>query len=227
MVGDKITVDQAANGFGKGDPEVRTITAVGTAGATAPASRSTRRSAARTRTRASSRARAPAPSTHDTQGSNLGWWYTQKDGAQTAQPHKYWGWRYLQVLPPGAGETLTADDISAVVQYSDAPDDRRATFDSDNATLDAVFDLMQHSAIDSSQETFLDTPTREKGQFTGDTVDISYANMIAAGDRNATARAIREIIYSGDAPLEGRHQQLLHGRAGAVLVPEPRDARAA
>ena len=33
VAGDKITVDQAANGFGKGDPETRTITAVGTAGA--------------------------------------------------------------------------------------------------------------------------------------------------------------------------------------------------
>ena len=84
-------------------------------------------------------------STHDTQGSDLGWWYTQKDGAQTAHPHLYWGWRYLQILPPGAGETSTADDISAVVQYASAPQARRATFDSDNPTLNAVFDLMQHS----------------------------------------------------------------------------------
>ena len=55
----------------------------------------------------------------------------------------------------------------------------------------------------SSQETFLDTPTREKGQFTGDTVDISYANMAALGDRNATERAIREIVYSAHALVEG------------------------
>ena len=33
VAGDRITVDQAANGYGKGDPETRTITAVGTAGA--------------------------------------------------------------------------------------------------------------------------------------------------------------------------------------------------
>ena len=65
---------------------------------------------------------------------------------------------------------------------------------------------------------FLDTPTREKGQFTGDTVDISFANMIAAGDRNASARAIREIVYSRDALVEGGVERLLHGGAGAVLV---------
>ena len=193
VAGDTITVDQAANGYGKGDPEVRTITAVGTAGATGTGitlDQPLSRNHASARFVEGSRA---GTSTHDTQGSNLGWWWTQKDGPQTAQAFTYWGWRYLQILPPGAGET---PKISAVVQHSAAPRNRRATFDSDNETLDAVFELMQRSGISSSEEVFLDTPTREKGQFTGDTVDISYANMIASGDRNASARAIREILYS-------------------------------
>ena len=102
MVGDKITIDQAANGYGAGDPEVRTITAVGTTGATgtgitldAPLDRAH----ANARFVEGSRA---GTSTHDTQGSNLGWWYTQKDGAQVAQPFQYWGWRYLQILRPVA-----------------------------------------------------------------------------------------------------------------------------
>jgi hypothetical protein len=56
---------------------------------------------------------------------------------------------------------------------------------------------MQRSAIYSSQETFVDTPTREKGQFLGDTIDISYATMLGWGERTATRRAIREIVYSG------------------------------
>ncbi len=196
VAGDRITIDQAANGFGAGDPEVRTITAVGTAGAggtgitlDAPLSRAH----ANARFVEGSRA---GTSTHDTQGSNMGWWYTEKDGAQTAQPHLYWGWRYLQILPPGPGETLTAADIAAVTQYQHAPAVRRATFDSDNATLNADFALMQRSGMYSSEQTFLDTPTREKGQFTGDTVDISYANMSALGDRTATARAIREVLDS-------------------------------
>ena len=113
------------------------------------------------------------------------------------------------------------------MQYSDAPADRRATFDSDNETLDAVFDLMQRSGIHSSEEVFLDTPTREKGQFTGDTVDISFANMIASGDRNASKRAIREIIYSATHSWKAAVERLLHRRAAAVLVPEHRHARAA
>ena len=118
VVGDKITVDQAANGFGAGDPEVRTITAVGTAGATgtgitldAPLSRAH----ANARFVEGSRA---GTSTHDTQGSDAAATGTRRRTApQTAKPMLYWGWRYLQILPPGAGETLTADDITAVMQY--------------------------------------------------------------------------------------------------------------
>jgi hypothetical protein len=186
--GDRITVDQAANGYGPGDPETRTIASI--SGTTVTLDQPLARAHASGRFVEGSRA---GTSTHDTQGSNLGYWYTEKAGEQVAQPHLYWGWRYLQIT----GDDVAAGDIAAVVQHQAQPEERYATFDSDNPTLNAVFDLMRHSAIDSSQETFLDTPTREKGQFTGDTVDISYATMTAAGDRNATARAIREIVDSG------------------------------
>jgi hypothetical protein len=195
--GDAITIDAPANGRGAGDPEVRGITSVGTAGADgtgivldAPLERGHALEDWVEGSRAGS-------SGLDTQGSNLGWFHTEKDGRQTARAFSHWGWRYLQIDAPGAGETLSRNDISAIVQHSEVAPERRATFDSDNETLDRVFALMQRSGLYSSQETFVDTPTREKGQFLGDTVDISFANMSSWGERNATARAIREIVYSG------------------------------
>ena len=190
VAGDRITVDAPANGRGAGDPEVRTIAAVGTGQITldAPLSRDHAASAWVEGSRAGT-------STLDTQGSNLAWFHTEKDGPQTAQAFTHWGWRYLQIGAPG--ESLTKDDIAAVVQHSQVAGNRRARFDSDDNTLDAVFDLMQRSGLYSSQETFVDTPTREKGQFLGDTIDISFANMSSWGERNATARAIREFVYSG------------------------------
>ncbi len=190
VAGDRITVDAPANGRGAGDPEVRTIAAVGTGQITldAPLSRDHAANAWVEGSRAGT-------STLDTQGSNLAWFHTEKDGPQTAQAFTHWGWRYLQIGAPG--ESLTKDDIAAVVQHSQVASNRRARFDSDDKTLDAVFDLMQRSGLYSSQETFVDTPTREKGQFLGDTIDISFANMSSWGERNATARAIREFVYSG------------------------------
>ncbi len=135
-------------------------------------------------------------SSSDTQGSNMAWYYTQKAGDQTAKAFTHWAWRYLQISAPGAGEPLTADDISAMIQHTDVPADRAATFVSDDAMLNTIFPMLQRSGLYVSQETGEDTPTREKGQFLGDSVDIAFANTQALGERNATKRMIREFIYS-------------------------------
>ncbi len=198
-----MTVDAPANGHGAGDPEVRRVESVGSDAIVLD--RPLERGHAQEAWVEGSRA---GTSGQDTQGSNLGWFYTEKDGAQTARAFTHWGWRYLQI--DGAGEDLDRGDIAAIVQHSEVSAERRATFDSDNETLDAVFDLMQRSGLYSSQETFVDTPTREKGQFLGDTVDISFANMSELG------RAQRD--RAGDprdrllrlAHLEGADEQLLH-----------------
>ena len=197
VAGDAITVDAAGVGNPEPNPEQRTIVSVGTAGA---AGTGVTLDTALTQAHASGKyvegTRAGTSST-DTQGSNMTWSYTQKDGDQKAEAFTYWAWRYLQINAPGPGETLTADDITALHQHTDAPPDRLATFSSDNATLDRVFELMQRSGLDTSQETMVDTPTREKGQFLGDSVDISFGTMLSAGERTATKRAIREFVYSG------------------------------
>jgi len=91
--------------------------------------------------------------------------YTESDGAQEFLPFTYLGWRYLQISAPG--ETLSASQISAIVEHSDSPPQYAATFTSSDATVNAVFALVQRSALYSMQQQFVDTPTREKGQFLG------------------------------------------------------------
>ncbi|HST42194.1 MAG TPA: alpha-L-rhamnosidase N-terminal domain-containing protein [Conexibacter sp.] len=196
VAGDRLTVDAPGINKGEGDPEVRTIVSVGTAGAEGTGivlDRPLERAHANLAYVEGSRAGTDG---QDTQSSNLANYYTQKDGAQTAEPYQYWGWRYLQVSAPGAGEPLTANDLVAVEQFTDDREERLATFDSDDATLNAVFELMRRSGRDSVQDTYLDTPTREKAGFLGDGVDISWANMLALGERNATVRGIRDAIHS-------------------------------
>ncbi|MFF3501870.1 alpha-L-rhamnosidase C-terminal domain-containing protein [Streptomyces sp. NPDC003247] len=97
---------------------------------------------------------------------------------------------------PGAQEDITVEDVTATVVHTAVPRDGRATFASDDTTLNAVFDLMQRSALYSVQETFVDTPTREQGQFLHDTVNISYALMATSGDRAASRQAMREFVQS-------------------------------
>jgi Bacterial alpha-L-rhamnosidase 6 hairpin glycosidase domain/Alpha-L-rhamnosidase N-terminal domain/Bacterial alpha-L-rhamnosidase C-terminal domain len=193
-VGDEITVDAPADGYGAGHPETRTITAVGTTG---PDGTGVTLDRPLTRAHAAGvwvQNSRSGTSALDTQGSNMRFFYTEKAGRQVAQPLLYWGWRYIEISDPG--EKLTAADITAVVQNTDVPAGGAATLDSSNPELDAVFGLMQRSALQSEQNTFVDTPTREKGQFLGDSVDESYASMESLDERSLTREAIVDFMHS-------------------------------
>ena len=131
---------------------------------------------------------------NSTQETTMSFTYTESDGAQEFLPFTYLGWRYLQISAPG--ETLSASQISAIVEHSDPPPQYAATFTSSDATVNAVFALAQRSALYSMQQQFVDTPTREKGQFLGDAVNDSYATMLGLGERSLTRKALREFIAS-------------------------------
>ncbi|MEN3307145.1 MAG: alpha-L-rhamnosidase [Micromonosporaceae bacterium] len=192
--GDEIVVDAPADGYGAGSPESRTVVSVEPpAGPAAVVSLDAPLRLAHASGAWVEHSRA-GTSRLDTQGSDMRYLYTQKPGAQVAQPFTYWGWRYLEISDPG--ERLSSHQIAAVVQATDAPADHAATFRSGNPTLDAVFQLMQHSALQTAQNVFLDTPTREKGQFLGDAIDISFATMESLDERSLTRQAIEDFIFS-------------------------------
>ena len=76
------------------------------------------------------------------------------------------------------------------------------SFSSSDPTLDAVFGLLRDSALYGVQEQFVDTPTREKGQFLADAVNISYATMALFGEHAYTAQALREFGWSAGPLLD-------------------------
>jgi len=130
----------------------------------------------------------------DTQGTDLSFGLIQRDGAQDFRAFTHVGWRYLQIAAPG--ETLEADAIQAIVDHVDAPLERAATFESSNPALNAVFELVQHSALHSAAYQFVDTPTREKGQFLADAINISFATMAGYLERDMTQQALVEFANS-------------------------------
>jgi alpha-L-rhamnosidase len=87
------------------------------------------------------------------------------------------------------------ESIALIARWHRLPEPH-ATFRSSDPTLDAVFELAVHSARYGSQEHFVDTPTREQGQFTYDAYQISRAAMRAFGERDLTQRALREFAQS-------------------------------
>lgn len=145
--------------------------------------------------------------TTGTQGTDMTFRFTQKAGAQDFRPMTHFGWRYLQISSPG--ETLSTTAVQAIIEHTDAPSENQATFTSSDTTLNNVFALVKRSAIYSVQQQFVDTPSREKGQFLGDTVNDSIATMMAWQERDATQKAITEFAGS-----QGRYWS--DGRVNAV-----------
>ncbi|MFD0535691.1 alpha-L-rhamnosidase C-terminal domain-containing protein [Actinomadura luteofluorescens] len=127
----------------------------------------------------------------DNQDTDLSYGYTQRAGDQTFRPLTYVGFRYLEIAPDAGAE---AGDVSAVLQHDEVT--RGGRLHTSDAGVNAAYDLMARSALYGSQSQFLDTPTREKGQFLGDSVDTSLAMMGAYGERRLTRQAIREFIAS-------------------------------
>ena len=67
------------------------------------------------------------------------------------------------------------------------PDGEAATFTSSDKTLDAVWSLCTHSCLYVSHEQFVDSPTRQKGQFTCDATNESQAIMRGLGRHEPVA----------------------------------------
>ena len=83
--------------------------------------------------------------------------------------------------------------------FTDAPADlvdHAATFTSSNSELNSVFDLMERSALYSGQQAYEDSPDRQEGQFTGDGVNESLAQVEDLDERTLTREFIDNLISS-------------------------------
>ena len=125
------------------------------------------------------------------QNTDMSFPYTQAAGPQQFRATVHLGFRYLEL--PGIKATEISR-LGAVVVHGRHP--AEGSFASSDSTLDAVFRLLRDSALYGVQEQFVDTPTREKGQFLADAVNISYATMALFGEHAYTAQALREFGWS-------------------------------
>jgi hypothetical protein len=83
--------------------------------------------------------------------------------------------------------------------FGDAPTsgvDEAATFTSSNPKLNAVFTLMERSALYAGQQAYEDSPDRQEGQFTGDALNESLAQMEDLHERGLTRELIDNLIHS-------------------------------
>ncbi len=130
------------------------------------------------------------------QGTDMSYYYTEKDGEQTFKAFTHLAFRYLEI--PDVDEDFSLADIGGVIVHREVPDDMYAKFATSDKTLNQVWELMQRSALMGVQQQFVDTPTREKGQFLVDAANVSYATMSVLGERSGSRQALNEFLESQD-----------------------------
>ncbi len=154
------------------------------------------------------------------QNTDMSFPYTQAEGPQQFRATVHLGFRYLEL--PGV-EAADLSRVGAVVVHGRHP--QEGSFTSSDPRLDAVFRLLRDSALYGVQEQFVDTPTREKGQFLGDAVNISYATMALFGEHAYTAQALREFCWSAgrywtDGKDLGRYNAVYPNGDGKRDIPD-------
>jgi alpha-L-rhamnosidase len=132
--------------------------------------------------------------TNDTQATNLALYYIERDGSQKFEPYTYLGFRYLEIDEPG--ETIGNGQVTALARHCTLPAVEAASFSSSDPVLDAVWDLCSRSGRYVTHEQFVDTPTREKGQFLWDACNESQVVMRVFRDQNLSWQALRDFARS-------------------------------
>ena len=144
---------------------------------------------------------------HGTQETNLSFSYIMGSGRQAFEAFTYFGFRYVQIDDPG--QPLGRSQVVAITRHAAMPDVPPATFSCDSRMLNAVWRLNARSCLYCSHEQFVDTPTREKGQFVWDAANESEAVMRAYGDQNVSWQGLRDVA-------RGQARYWPDGRVNAV-----------
>lgn len=114
------------------------------------------------------------------------------DGHNHHEQYDYKGFRYVKLIKNGNVSNIS---LNAIVRHYDFDDDF-CVLETDNELLKSIFELCKRSVKYGSQEVYVDCPTREKGQYSGDLLVTGGAHMILSGDTLLFKKALDNIIQS-------------------------------
>ena len=112
-------------------------------------------------------------------------------GLDTLMQYDYKAFRYAELLYP---ETVKISDIKMRVRHY--PFTEGYTYKTDNKKLRAVLDLCINTIKYSTQERFIDCPTREKGAYLGDLMVSGRSHATLTGDLTLLKHALSNFTDS-------------------------------
>ncbi len=106
--------------------------------------------------------------------------------ADTAENFEYKGFRYIEVETEE--ESVRPENFSVIKR--NYPVKKKTSFSSNVKLLNDIWKICENAVIISSQEVFVDCPTREKGQYLGDMTVTALAHTYITGDPRLYKKAL-------------------------------------
>lgn len=104
----------------------------------------------------------------------------------------YKAFRY--VLVKTDEPAFSPEKLTAVVRHY--PADNKINFNHENEKIKKVWDICENAVIMASQESFLDCPSREKGQYLGDLTVTAISHSYITGDTRLFKKALYDFADS-------------------------------
>ena len=108
----------------------------------------------------------------------------------TIEFYDYRSFRYMEIL-----DAPSEPEVWVEVRHHPF-DDKAVSFSSSSKLLEDIWNLCQNGVKMGSQGGFLDCPSREKGQYLGDTVIAARSHLWLTGDATLTRKAVMDFAHS-------------------------------
>lgn len=118
--------------------------------------------------------------------------WTLAGGTSHNEPYDYKGFRYANIyMNPG----IDLLSVKALVRHYPM-DERLCTFSCSDPYLTKIFKICKNGVRYGTQEGYLDCPTREKGQYLGDAVITSKAQMFLSDDASMLGKCLDQFALT-------------------------------
>lgn len=114
--------------------------------------------------------------------------WTLKEGKNLLEPYDYKGFRYAELICENGAELL---EIEAVVRHYPMKEEA-CTLQSSNHYLNQIFLICKNAVKCGTQEGYLDCPTREKGQYLGDSIVTAHSQVWLTGSVEMLRKCIAQ-----------------------------------
>lgn len=114
------------------------------------------------------------------------------EGESRYQPYDYKGFRYAELH---FGEETEILEVTAIVRHYPM-EDGSCGLKSSNAHLDEIFAVCKNGVKCGTQEGYLDCPTREKGQYLGDSIVTAHSQVWLTGTLEMERKCIAQFAQT-------------------------------